>query len=162
MQRLITRGKGFDSNRFPFARCPQMPLSGIDPIPPFGLCLNSNRITIESTTSTTFIDYLTLNTPNLPAATYQFDWWADYQTNGGTNNDIEVRLIFNEGAPTEAILFLENGNSRDENNNFCQFMAYSIPSGIHNFKMQMRLFNGTGPVLLLGGNMSLNNYQAIG
>jgi len=161
MQRLITRGKGFDSKRFPFARCPQFPLKKGKPIPPFSLCLNVNRLTSQSTISSSFSDYLTLTTPDLPSAIYQFDWWADYSNSGPTNNDIEIRLILDEGAPGEQILFVENGQALEEKDVFCQFLAVNLTAGIHVFKMQLRLFNGTGPVRILAGNMSLNNYQAI-
>ena len=163
MQRLITRGKGFDPQRFPFARCPQMPLEGGEPpIPPFSLCLNAHRSTEDSTISPLFKDYLELTTPELPTAKYQFDWWADFKCKGPTNHDIEIRLILDEGTADEQILFLENGQSLESQKVFCQFIAIDLVSGIHTIKMQFRLFNGTGPVKMLAANMSLNNYQSIG
>ena len=104
---------------------------------------------------------MTLITPHLPAAIYQFDWWADYSNKGPTNNDIEIRLILDEGTPEEQILFVENGQALQFKDVFCQFIAVNLTDGIHVFKMQLRLFNGSGPVRILAGNMSLNNYQAI-
>lgn len=163
MQRIITRGKGFDHQRFPFARCPQVALKGgEEPISPFSLCLNVHRSTTDSTSSPTFIDYLTLLTPNLPTAKYQFDWWADFQCVGPEDNDIEIRLILDEGTPDELILFVENGESYYSKKVFCQFLAIDLLEGIHELKMQYRLFNGTGPVWMLAANMSLNNYHTIG
>lgn len=161
MQRLITRGKGFDTRRFPFARCPQMPLKRSKPIPPFSLCLNVNRMTEQSTVSSSFSDYLTLTTPDLPASTYQFDWWSDFSNKGPTNNDIEIRLILDQGTPDEEVLFLENGQALESKKVFCQFIAINLLKGVHIIKMQLRLFNGTGPVRILSANMSLNNYQSI-
>ena len=162
MQRLITRGKGFDPYTLPFARCPQIVGSGQEPIPPFSLCLNAHRSTEEQTISPVFKDYLELTTPYLPAAKYQFDWWADFKCKGPTNNDIEIRLILDEGFSGEQVLFLENGQSLESQKVFCQFMAIDLVTGVHSIKMQFRLFNGVGPVKILSGNLSLNNYQSIG
>jgi hypothetical protein len=140
-----------------------MPLeSGEPPLPPFSLCLNAHRSTLDSTISPAFKDYLDLITPDLPTGLYQFDWWADFKCKGPTNNDIEIRLILDEGTGGEQILFVENGQSLESQKVFCQFIAINLLTGIHSIKMQFRLFNGTGPVSMLAANMSLNNIHSIG
>jgi hypothetical protein len=135
---------------------------GEEPIPPFSICLNAHRSTEDITASPTFKDYLELITSKLPAAKYQFDWWADFKCKGPPDNDIEIRLILDEGTPDELILFVENGQSYYGKKVFCQFLAIDLSAGIHIIKMQFRLFNGVGPVWMLAANMSLNNYHTIG
>ncbi|MHC4214668.1 MAG: hypothetical protein ACYSWP_15000 [Planctomycetota bacterium] len=141
-QRIITRGPGI-SKTFPYARCPQYVT---DRIPPFSFCAQQERLTTATNNTSSFVDYVTLNT-TLEAIYYQYEFFADVEALAG--EVISIRLMLDKGLPGETIVFQHN---------MAMFKSALATAGAHTFTLDFASL-GTSTVSVHTGYISIINYE---
>lgn len=141
MWRMISRGKGFDSQRFPFARCPQYQAGSTPPpfIPPLGYCISTNGDGEYRTDTEVWDSYEHIRVLDLKSGTYQLDYWYDWQTFSPVW-DLRTRIIVDEGKAEEQTVFDQYQNSNTKVNNSGGHLALTIATdGDHKIDLQLKV-----------------------
>jgi hypothetical protein len=153
MSRMISRGKGHDPFRFPFARCPQR-LGEIEPPGPvFGEdCLNVTNTLDAQTTLNEWQDFINYTAPSPIAAGWYIAGYTMFvQTeDGGIDDFIQVRMLVN-GTPVASsepeVLTDQDTDLNDPNINLALFGFVQLASpGAPVLRLQYRA-SPTNPVV---------------
>lgn len=144
--RMWARGRGLqigDGRRH--ARMPQIPLGliGGGGAPPFAsFCQTEVRSTIVSTSSTTtYVNALTLTTPVLQAGDYWLAVFAYYSQDAGTEGDCQLQLTQNGGeiANNRGHSDGTGVSAQDGKNLFVNARILTLPAAVATFALNFRV-----------------------